>query len=118
MARYSDIAGQKPLSPQVFHILLALAESDGPETGYGISHRVLENTQGAVRIGTGTLYEALHRLDQSGLIEEVPEPEGEESGRRRRFYRLTEAGLRAARTEAQRLRSDLAVADRANVLHA
>ncbi len=104
-----------PLSPRVFHILLALAE--GPCHGYRMMLAVEANSQGRVRIGPGTLYEALHRLRIQGLIDEVEEgkrPKGD--GRRQRYYRLSRLGRRVLRAEAERLAGDLQVARANNLL--
>ena len=85
------------LSPQVFHILLALA--DAPAHGYAIMQAVEEETDGAIRLGPGTLYGAIRRLRQDGLIEEIDE-DGDAA---RRSYRLTTAGRRSLKSEAVRL---------------
>jgi DNA-binding PadR family transcriptional regulator len=93
-----------PLSPPVFHILLAL--SRGERHGYGILLDVEEQTSGGVRLGTGTLYTAIRRLLEGGLIEESdrrPDPELDDE--RRRYYRLTPFGRRVALAEARRLES-------------
>ena len=63
-----DVARFIPLSPQQFHILLAL--TDGHLHGYGIIGDVAGRTDGALRMGTGTLYTALARLSTLGLIDE------------------------------------------------
>ena len=60
---------RKPLSLPVIHILLALA--DGARHGYAIKQDVEERTGGAIRLGPGTLYEAIQRLLDGGLIEEA-----------------------------------------------
>lgn len=86
-----------PLSPQVFHILLAL--SRGPAHGYAIMQEVERETDGAMRLGPGTLYGALRRLRQDELIEEI-DGAGDDARRR---YRLTAAGRAAVRSEAARL---------------
>ena len=86
-----------PLSPQVFHILLALA--DAPAHGYAIMQAVEQETDGAIRLGPGTLYGAIRRLRKDGLIEEIDD-DGDVS---RRSYRLTTAGRRALKSEARRL---------------
>lgn len=93
----------EPLTPQVFHILLALA--DAPRHGYAIMREVEERTGGAVRIGAGTLYGAIRRLRDQGWIEELAEApaEVERGDERRRYYRLTGAGRAGARAEAERL---------------
>lgn len=93
----------EPLTPQVFHILLALA--DAPRHGYAIMREVEERTGGAVRIGAGTLYGAIKRLRDQGWIEELADApaEVEIGDERRRYYRLTSAGRAGARAEAERL---------------
>src|SRR5687767_10386870 len=78
-----------PLSPPVFHILLALADAD--RHGYGILQEVQERTHGAVKLGPGTLYGAIKRLRDGGLIEEREDPSAE-SDERRRYYHLTGLG--------------------------
>jgi DNA-binding PadR family transcriptional regulator len=104
-----------PLSPRVFHILLALAE--GTCHGYRLMLSVEANSQGRVRIGPGTLYEALHRLCEQGLIDEVEEGKRPKTdGRRQRYYRLARLGKRVLRAEAERLAGDLQVARAHNLL--
>jgi DNA-binding PadR family transcriptional regulator len=97
-----------PLSEPVFHILLALAEA--PRHGYGIILRVEAWTDGALVLKTGTLYTALRRLADTGLIEEatVPDPEDE----RRVYYRITPAGRERLRVESARVRDLAALAAR------
>lgn len=85
-----------PLSPQVLHILLALA--DGELHGYGIMQEVEQRTNGTVKLGPGTLYGAIRRLREDELIEERPG-----TYERRRNYRLTAFGRRVARAEVERL---------------
>lgn len=91
------------MTTRTLQILLALA--DGPLHGYGIKQRVEERTEGAVRLGSGTLYEAVHRLVQQGRIEEVdaPEPDASSGGPPRRFYALTPDGSDALREELRRM---------------
>lgn len=91
------------MTTRTLQILLALA--DGPAHGYGIKQRVEERTEGEVRLGSGTLYEAVHRLEQQRWIEAVPPP-GEEpasGGPPRRFYALTGEGRAALREELRRM---------------
>ena len=91
-----------PLTPRVFHILLALV--DGPEHGYQIMTEVEVRSGGKVRIGPGTLYEGVQRLVKNGLIEESSErPETELDDRRRRYYQLTSLGQQTLEAEADRL---------------
>lgn len=91
-----------PLPPPVFHILIALAE--GPRHGYAIMREVSERTAGRLRLGPGTLYGSIKRMLEQGLIEETRARPGEEGGdERRRYYRLTRLGRKAAEAEAARL---------------
>ena len=97
-----------PLSSAVFHILLSLA--DGEKHGYGIM-QVATITDGAMRMGPGTLYGTIKRLLESGLIEESDErPDPTLDDERRRYYRLTPFGERVAQSEAERLAGLLKVA--------
>lgn len=85
-----------PLSPQQFHILLALLDED--RHGYGLILDIAERTNGAMRLGTGTLYTALARLVALELVVD--------SGRehdRRRYYRLTPLGRSVLKAETARL---------------
>jgi DNA-binding PadR family transcriptional regulator len=108
MARRASKAEQKapedflPLTPAVFHILVALG--DGEAHGYAIMQDVLKRTGGAVRLSAGTLYGAVSRLLDDGLIEEAEErPDPELDDTRRRYYRLTELGSRGLLAETKRL---------------
>lgn len=90
------------LTPAVFQVLLALA--DGPSHGYGIMQEVGEFTAGSTRLGPGTLYRSIQRMQVDGLIEELAIAVHDESDDdRRRYYRLTPKGLAIAKGEAQRL---------------
>jgi DNA-binding PadR family transcriptional regulator len=91
-----------PLSPAAFHILLALA--DGEKHGYAIMQEVAALTGGSLKLGPGTLYGAIKRLLADEWIAESDErPAPELDDERRRYYRLTELGLRVVRAEAARL---------------
>ena len=91
-----------PLPPATFHILLALA--DGELHGYAIMKGVAARSDGTMRLGPGTLYGALKRLLEAGLVEEGGDRADPERGdERRRYYRLTHVGLAVARAEARRL---------------
>ena len=93
---------QLPLSPAVFHILLALADEE--RHGYGIMQEVERRTNGAVQLGPGTLYGAIKRLLANQLIEEIDErPDPELNDERRRYYRLTDFGVKVLSAEAARL---------------
>jgi DNA-binding PadR family transcriptional regulator len=91
-----------PLTPRVYHVLLALAE--GPLHGYGVILAVQALTDGLIVLRTGTLYILLRRLLTQRLIEEVDERPGpEEDDERRRYYRLTDLGRRVVEAESLRL---------------
>ena len=92
----------EPLTPAVFHILVALA--DGERHGYGIMQEVAARTGRQTIMGPGTLYGTLKRMLEAGLVEDCGERADPEAGdERRRYYRLTNHGRRAATEEARRL---------------
>ena len=98
----SDPESFLPLSPAVFHILLALVDEE--RHGYGIMQEAKERTDGRVHLVPGTLYGAIKRLLGRGLIEEAGErPDPALDDERRRYYRLTELGQRVLSAEAARL---------------
>jgi DNA-binding PadR family transcriptional regulator len=98
-----------PLTPPVFHILLALAEEE--RHGYGIMRDVAQQTDGALQLGPGTLYGCLKRMLAAGLVEESGErPDPAIDDERRRYYRMTALGKRTVRAEAQRLAGAVTVA--------
>ena len=106
---------QLPLAPASFQILLALV--DGERHGYSIMKEVTARTDGAVRMGPGTLYGALKRLLEGGLVEESEQRSDAELGDdRRRYYRLTKFGLRVARLEARRLEAMVRAARRKKLI--
>jgi len=104
------------MTTRTLQILLALL--DGPLHGYGIKQAVEDRTEGRVRLGSGTLYEAVHRLVEEGRIEEVGAPAQERSsgGPPRRFYALTLAGREALADEIRRLDSLVSYAKGRNLL--
>ena len=102
----------QPLPPAVFHLLLALR--DGEQHGYALMQRVEELTDGAVRMGPGTLYGAIKRMLADGLIEESEErPDPALDDQRRRYYRITATGERVCAAEVDRLETLLRNASRA-----
>ena len=86
-----------PLTPAVFHILLALA--DGPLHGYAIMQAVERTAGPGLSTGPGTIYGTIQRLEDAGLVREVTAPR---TGRRRQ-YALAPAGKRALEAEGTRL---------------
>ena len=97
-----------PLTPAMFHVLVALA--DGQTHGYAIMKDVEQLTGGAVRLSTGTLYGIVKRLLNDGLIRESAGAARDDE--RRRSYELTAFGRDVARAEAARLQQTLAMARR------
>jgi len=97
-----NLNGFLPLTPVSFEILLALAGGD--QHGYGVMLDVERRTGGNISLHAGSLYRALNRLLEAGLIEELDErPDPAHDDERRRYYRLTARGLEVARGEARRL---------------
>lgn len=84
-----------------FEILLSLASDD--LHGYAIIQDIGERSGGRLTVRPGTLYRAIARLLDAGLIEEITAPRPETDAERRRYYRMTKAGRQAATTESERL---------------
>ena len=98
-----------PLTPAVFHILLALASED--RHGYAIMRHVTATTDGQAKMGPGTLYGTIKRLLAARMIEESDErPDPELDDERRRYYRLTSFGRRVLEAEVWRYSRTLKVA--------
>jgi DNA-binding PadR family transcriptional regulator len=98
-----------PLPSAAFQILLSLAGED--LHGYGIMRQVADQTDGRMRLGPGTLYSSIQTLLEEKFIEEIDPREDLKLGHeRRRYYRLTSAGRKVARSEAARLGDLLRVA--------
>ena len=90
----------KPMKLAEFHVLLVLAAED--RHGLGIAKAVDAATEGAERLGHGTLYRSLKELSAAALVEPTAAPNGEDDPRRR-FYRITREGRSLVRAEANRL---------------
>jgi DNA-binding PadR family transcriptional regulator len=104
-----------PLPSAAFQILLSLADED--LHGYGIMRQVSEQTGGRMRLGPGTLYSSIQTLIEGKFIEEVVQGEDAKRGNeRRRYYRLTPAGRKLARSEAERLADLLRIARARKIL--
>lgn len=89
-----------PLTPISFEVLLALL--DGERHGYAILQRVEARLAGKLPLRTGTMYRALARLMEEGLIQRG-DAAAEDDDPRRRYYRITAQGRATARAEARRL---------------
>jgi DNA-binding PadR family transcriptional regulator len=101
-ASLHHVARLLPLTAQQFQILLSL--TDGHLHGYGIIRDVAARTAGGLRIGTGTLYTALARLETLALVEETdPRSRPKDDDQRRRYYRLTPLGREVLKAETARL---------------
>ena len=97
-----DVQALLPLPTAFFHILVALADRD--RHGYSIMQDVSARTDGKVRLSAGTLYRAVRRMLEQGLIEELRDrPDPSSNDERRRYYRLTRLGRRVAIAEARRV---------------
>ncbi len=100
----TSIEQRLPLTPAVFHILLALAE--GERHGYAIMREVADQSGGQMRLGPGTLYGSIRRMLEEGYIgESEARPDPALDDERRRYYRLAPYGRRVAEAEAARLQA-------------
>lgn len=100
----SDIQPQDmiPLTPAVYHILLSL--TDGEKHGYAIMQTVDDLSDGHVKMGPGTLYGSIKRMQKNNLIIETDQrPDPELDDERRRYYKLTDFGQKVATAEALRI---------------
>ena len=103
-----------PLKQSIYRVLLAMPDGESLH-GYAIMQAVSEMSQGRETILPGTLYAALGRMVDEGLVETQEAPDGDTSGGpARRYYRRTSFGRAVARAESERLRAlvDIAVAQR------
>ena len=104
-----DPASFLPLTPVAFEVMLSLAP--GSVHGYAILQDIEERTDGRTSLHAGTLYRAIARLVESGLVEELEErPDPDLDDARRRYYALTALGRRVAAAEAERLAERVATA--------
>jgi DNA-binding PadR family transcriptional regulator len=101
-----------PLTPATFHILVVLA--DGPSHGYAIKRAVEDRTGGTVRLGPGTLYAALARMTDAGLVRaHAPGRQAHQAGPPSPTYSLTTSGRAALASELARLEGDVRLARQA-----
>lgn len=92
-----------PLTETTFYILLSLAPAK--RHGYAILKDVEQLSDGRVTLSTSTLYSALSRLLDQGLIRRIPTEVDESPGRPRKVYELTDAGRRVLEAEVHRLQT-------------
>jgi DNA-binding PadR family transcriptional regulator len=99
----------QPLTPAVFHILLAL--SSGERHGYGIMKQVEADSQGKVTMGPGTLYGSLKRMLDAGLVRESDKRvDPEMDDQRRIYYQITGVGAQALAAELERYQRIVTIA--------
>ncbi len=106
---HEDAAALIPLKHSTYRALLALAEDE--LHGYAIMQAVSDMTEGRETILPGTLYAALARMVDDGLIETLQGPaDAGSGGPRRRYYRRTSFGRAVVRAESERVRALLDIA--------
>jgi len=113
-SRQKDPASLLPLKQSIYRVLLAMPDGESLH-GYAIMQAVSEMTEGRDSILPGTLYAALARMVDDGLVDALDAPDDDASGGpARRYYRRTSFGRAVARAESERLRAllDIAVAQK------
>jgi DNA-binding PadR family transcriptional regulator len=114
-ARTPPSASHPPLRPVEFEILLTLAA--GERHGYAILRETEARSEGTLRLETGTMYRALRRLVESGLVTPTERRAvGEAEDERRRYYALTPHGREMAAAEAARMARLVAAAQAARLI--
>ena len=103
-----------PLSTANLYILLALAEKE--RHGYAVMLEVNEASEGAIKLGPGTLYRSIQDLLKDGLIQESASRPVRNEDQRRRYYGLTGLGRKVLASESRRLASVVALAKSRKVL--
>src|SRR3569833_1350781 len=106
----SQLESFLPLPLPIFHMLLALTE--GERHGYALKRAILQRTGGKLNLGSGALYGSINKMLEQGLIEESDDrPDPHLADERRRYYRITDLGRRAAAADAVRLRELVRLAE-------
>lgn len=95
-----------PLTPAVLYILLAI--SGGEKHGYKIAEVVKSYSRNSVKMGNGTLYGSLDRMERDGLVERLPERK--EKGRRIVYYKITKLGRETLIKELERYETVVSIA--------
>ena len=109
-AEKSSAQALLPLPLAVFHMLLAL--SQGERHGYALKREIMQRTGGKLNLGSCALYGSINRMLEQELIEESDErPDLHLDDERRRYYRITALGRRAAQAEAVRLQQLVRLAE-------
>lgn len=106
----------RPLTPAVLHILLALSKRE--RHGYGIMKKVEADSQGKVNMGPGTLYGSLGRMIDAGFIAESDKKiDPKMDDERRIYYKLTALGRKTLAAELERYREIVSVAKQLRLSH-
>ncbi len=109
MSNKPDTKSPIRVTPTFFFLLLTLV--DGARHGYSMAQEVSERSDGAIKLGPGSLYWSLGRLADVGLIEEVAsDPPADSADERRRYYRLTDLGQTVLKRETETLSKVLSFA--------
>jgi DNA-binding PadR family transcriptional regulator len=115
MVQNSQVQSLLPLTHLTYHVLLVLAGTK--LHGYGIIKDVYERTGGVMDLETGTLYAAIKRLRDDGLIEVAEPPvDGDSTDSRRRYYQLTDFGGAVLAAESERLAALVGLAREKNLV--
>ena len=102
--------GELPLPAHVFEILLSLSE--GPAHGYAIIKQIEQQSAGAVKLSTSSLYAALKKMESTGFVEDDgTRSRAPSGGPARKYFRISPYGLKVARLEALRLRKAASLAE-------
>ncbi len=80
-------------------LLILKTLATGPQHGWGISQRIQQTSEDALRVNQGSLYPALHRLEEKGWV--ASEWGVSDTNREARFYRLTRSGQRQLQHETE-----------------
>jgi DNA-binding PadR family transcriptional regulator len=102
------------LTPIAVEVLLSLA--DAPRHGYGIKLDIEERTEGDLVLGSGTLYQAIQRLERDGLIAAAADAASDADPRRGRVYRLEPDGRAALVAHLRKLERSITFARRRKLL--
>lgn len=97
----ADVQALLPLPSVTFHVLVSVAPE--PCHGYAIIQAVAARTSGTLRLSAGTLYRAIGRMVEQGLLAETTRRPAQGDDERRRYYRITPFGTAVARAEMRRL---------------
>jgi len=110
----TEAKAQLPLTVPVYQILLSVVGRDFH--GYAIIQDIRGRTDGEVNLTASTLYAAIRRLLEGGMIAELAQRPVDDPDPRRRYYRITDFGRAVVRAEAERLERQVAMAREKSLL--